>query len=232
MLGGCTPPKDRFISDVLGSDGVSRTTNYGATGSQGDTEAALGSSFQCIAELGDSGCGFEAPLEAIHRALDGSRAENDGFLRPGAFLAIVILTDEDDCSLKDTSLFDLTPAQLGGDAAGSSDFRCQPMFAYACDQPISGSVGGTYTNCRVRTDTYLQDPAFYSTFLAGIKDPAETIVALVAGGDAAGNPVTAPATISTGRQQIGDTTQDLALQQSCQAMIGSKSSRSAVPRSG
>ncbi len=46
--------------------------------------------FGCIAALGESGCGFEHQLAAITRALgaDGSPppAENQGFLRPDAFL--------------------------------------------------------------------------------------------------------------------------------------------------
>ena len=49
-----------------------------------------------------SGCGFEHQFAAILRALgaDGGRApaENQGFLRPDAYLAIVMMTNEDDCS--------------------------------------------------------------------------------------------------------------------------------------
>ena len=89
--GSCTTtgldPGATFISDV---DGVK---NY--TGNREDV-------FGCIAALGESGCGFEHPFASITRALgaDGSPApaENQGFLRPEAFLFIVIVTDEDDCS--------------------------------------------------------------------------------------------------------------------------------------
>ena len=53
--------------------------------------------FTCIAALGESGCGFEHQFAAITRALgaDGQAApaENQGFLRPDAYLAIVMITE-------------------------------------------------------------------------------------------------------------------------------------------
>ncbi len=57
----------------------------------------------CHADLGIGGCGLEQPLEAIRRALVTQSAEggpNAGFLRPEAALAILLLTDEDDGSVR------------------------------------------------------------------------------------------------------------------------------------
>jgi hypothetical protein len=59
--------------------------------------------FGCIAALGEAGCGFEHQFAAIERALgvDGlgpPPAENSNFLRDEAALAVVMLTNEDDCS--------------------------------------------------------------------------------------------------------------------------------------
>lgn len=154
----------RFISDVATAKG--RETNYAGT---------LADSFSCVASLGASGCGFESPLKAIERALDPSRSDNAGFLRHGAFLAIVILTDEDDASVKDNSVFMLDDATYGHD-----DFRVQPLFAYRCDQPISPSIPGSYTGCAPRTDSYLSDPASTVQFLASVEPPAQTVVAVIA----------------------------------------------------
>src|SRR5262249_44824492 len=84
------------------------------------------------------------------------------------------LTDEDDCSVKDPTLFDLPNA-------GPGDFRCQPLNAYTCDQPISPTMGGTYTNCKERTGSYLHDTADYVNFLSTIKDPSQIVVAAIAG---------------------------------------------------
>ncbi len=198
---GCSPPTGQFISDVPNGDGTSRTTNYAGT-----LEGALA----CIAQVGESGCGFEAPLQAIERALDGTLAANAGFLRDNAALGLVILTDEDDCSVSDPSLFSL-PA----DQAGPADFRCQPLFAYTCDQPISPSIGSNYTNCTVRTGSYLGDPATYVQFLGTVKDPSAITVATIVGDPG----ITATgANISTGPLTT-PFTQSLALLPSCTATI-------------
>jgi len=120
-----------FISNIAG------TANY--TGNIADV-------FSCIAALGSTGCGFEHQFAAILRALgaDGrpAPAENQGFLRPDAYLAIIMLTNEDDCSegqgvpLFDTSANTNIASQLGPPA----NFRCNE-FGHMCD---SGS--GTYAH--------------------------------------------------------------------------------------
>jgi hypothetical protein len=138
-------------------------------------------------------------------ALDGSQPGNFGFLRKNAFLAIVFLTDEDDCSVRDPSLFDRTDLS-------QDDFRCQPLYAYTCDRAISSTGPGSYTNCRPRTDSYLETPAHYYDFLAGIKDPSQILVALIAG-DPARDIAVGPLTLGTG-------TQPLALLPSCRTTIG------------
>jgi hypothetical protein len=58
--------------------------------------------FQCFAPQGISGCGWESPLEAIARALDNMQNPERpeyGFLRPDALLAVLVVTDEVDCSI-------------------------------------------------------------------------------------------------------------------------------------
>ena len=84
----CAALSGSFISDLKNPDG-SRVANY-----TGDLESL----FTCMARLGATGCGFEQPLEAMFRALQPGK--NPGFLRPSARLAVVILSDEDDCSAK------------------------------------------------------------------------------------------------------------------------------------
>ncbi|HKA88673.1 MAG TPA: hypothetical protein VKE22_13475 [Haliangiales bacterium] len=204
---GCTPPTGRYIVDVKDPSG-GRMTNYSGT---------LASTFACIAQLGDLGCGFEAQLEAVKRALDGSHPENAGFLRPSAFLAVVILTDEDDCSVRDPAIFSLPEQQVG-----ALDFRCQPMFSYTCDQPISPSGPGTYTNCFARTDSYLEDPNSFTQFLIDVKGGLSRVVVALIGG-----PPTKD--IMTGQLVLPNITQPLALLPSCTTTIGG---RTAVGRPG
>lgn len=61
------------------------------------------SAFSCLAQVGTSGPALEMPLEATKLALNDRMADgtNAGFLRDDALLAVIILTDEDDCSRED-----------------------------------------------------------------------------------------------------------------------------------
>ena len=74
--------------------------------------ASMARDFACIANLGVGGCGFEQQMESALRALT-SQPYNQGFLRKNAPLAIIFITDEDDCSAKDQSIFDMNNASHG-----------------------------------------------------------------------------------------------------------------------
>jgi hypothetical protein len=56
--------------------------------------------FSCAAQVGDSGPSREMPLRSMKLAFSDRMADNTnaGFRRDDALLAIVVLTDEDDCS--------------------------------------------------------------------------------------------------------------------------------------
>jgi hypothetical protein len=56
--------------------------------------------FSCVANVGTNGPGEEMPLGAVHDAFGARMTDgtNAGFHRPDALLAVVILTDENDCS--------------------------------------------------------------------------------------------------------------------------------------
>jgi len=103
-----------FIANVNGQ------TNY---------KGELSHVFDCIAALGDTGCAFEHQLASIARALgaDGQAppAQNANFLGADAYLQVVVLSDQDDCSAPpDSDLFD-TSSQLLSDPLGPlQTFRC------------------------------------------------------------------------------------------------------------
>jgi hypothetical protein len=104
----------------------------------GATPAALPDFVQhvaCTSAAGVGGCGFERPLEAARFALsptaptswtapgyaspmlaDGRSPNGDGanagFLRDGSLLAVLFVTDEDDCSATETSLYDIEDARF------------------------------------------------------------------------------------------------------------------------
>jgi hypothetical protein len=125
-----------FISDV------DMMPNY--------TDANLSDVLQCIALLGDKGCGFEHQLGSIDRALgaDGlgsPPASNAGFLRPNAYLVIFILTNEDDCSAaSDTTIYSLNGGQqnISNPDGPISNYRCNggPRGAHYCQDPAKGNA--------------------------------------------------------------------------------------------
>ena len=57
--------------------------------------------FQCMGPQGIDGCGFESHLESMWKALRRAQTDDDpahGFIRDGAILSVVHVTDEEDCS--------------------------------------------------------------------------------------------------------------------------------------
>ena len=142
-----------YLRDVARPDG-SRDRNFTGT----ITEA-----FSCAATLGTTGCGFEQPLEAVRRALDGRYPEHAGFLRADALLLVVFLTDEDDCSALDPQLY-----AAGGPLGPLSSFRCFE-HGVVCE-PDDPRTPGTKAGCVPRDDSaYLHPIATYAGFLGALK---------------------------------------------------------------
>jgi len=125
---------------------------------------------QCMALVGDSGCALVSPLEAMKRALDGHLAENSGFLRPNAMLAVVIVTDKEDCSVSNTRRADSDPRSRNCTIVDDNApldcfnpaFRCLAR-GLRCDQPIGTT--GAKSGCRERDGDQLAPIAEYARFL-------------------------------------------------------------------
>src|SRR5262249_13138248 len=79
----------------------SDTANGSVKTYRGDLAAAMG----CLVQVGANGCGFEQPLAAARAALGDpmmnlpAPAGNANFLRDDALLAVIFVTNEDDCSV-------------------------------------------------------------------------------------------------------------------------------------
>lgn len=166
----CSGPGDAsFLRDYRSAD--VRDTNY--------EDSHLTDAFGCIAELGTTGCEFEQPLEAMRLALDGYTAENQGFIRPGAALGVVLLTDEDDCSVFDNGLFD---PMLDG-TGQVSKFRCFQHGVQCNGDDVR--LEGEYAGCEPKRDSdYLVDVAQYASFLDRLKFAPEQVVVTGMIGDA------------------------------------------------
>ncbi len=86
------------------------------------SDAQFTHDFQCNAGLFVNGCGQESQIEAVYRALvihdatdrPGNTSPNAGFLRANAPLAIVVLTDEEDGSVRDCRFANGSPCEGQG----------------------------------------------------------------------------------------------------------------------
>lgn len=168
-IAGCSPPDGAFIVDIADPAAGTRLRNYAGT---------LDETFACIAQLGTTGCGFEQTLESIRRALDGSNPANQGFLRPDANLGIIIISDEDDCSVFDTAMYD--PAQNTPDSplGPLSSFRCFD-FGVQCT-PDTPREPGAKADCKPRESSpFMYGADEYIQFVRSLKPSPEQI--LVAG---------------------------------------------------
>ncbi len=140
--------------DATGDDGIlARGTSCPGTPvfffeTYRDAPSAFASNLSCGLTVEATGCGFSQPLSAALLAVspslptswtspgyepitfhDGSRGhgdspENEAFLRPDSTLAVVVVTDSDDCSTDDVSFYELESVRFGGVAP---NLRC-PTF--------------------------------------------------------------------------------------------------------
>jgi hypothetical protein len=137
--------------------------------------------FSCIADLGTSGCAFEQPLEAMYMALDPANTHNAGFVRPDSVLAVVLLTDEDDCSATTPQLFDNTMTDIDSTLGPLTSYRCFE-FGITCDINSRTSQGARHA-CVPRDDAaaLLHPVDRYVNQLLFLRDPGRLVVAAIAG---------------------------------------------------
>jgi hypothetical protein len=148
---------------------------------------AVEDAFACIAQVGTAGCGYEHQLASAAVAL-GYRgtipAANQGFLRPGALLAVVFITNEDDCSAPpDSPLFDPASNVLQDPYGPQNSYRCNE-YGHLCAgarPPRTGSAPATLASCRSAEDGVLIRISELATFFRSLKpDPAMVFVSSIA----------------------------------------------------
>ena len=133
---------DTFLSD----DPASMTSNF---------TDPIATVFQCIGALGDKGCGFEHQLASIDAALGAVNLQpgqtpnppstNANFLRPEAYLGIVMLTNEDDCSATPpTPAYSLNGGSqnIANPDGPIANYRCNggPHGAHLCLDPATNQM--------------------------------------------------------------------------------------------
>jgi hypothetical protein len=194
LLGCAGPVGTPFIHYVFAPGGATANLPGGATDAN-----ALVQTFTCMASVGANGCGFEHQLESVYAALKNNN-ENKGFLRPGALLTVVFVTNEDDGSAPSSSkIFNPTvstaPPSMGG--FGLLDTYRQTDFGVACQiggmlqlTPY-GDSGGSLSGCISAPNQANSSPmlggefdvsryiSFFTkpTGLGGVKDdPANNVI--------------------------------------------------------
>jgi len=164
-------PTTMFVEDT--ATGCPRCRNYDG--------GSLEEVFDCVANLGTMGCGFEQPLESMYKALDPSNTANTGFVRDNAFLAIILITDEDDCSGSNPQLYDNTQTDINSTLGPLTSYRCFE-FGITCDINSRTHLGAR-RDCVPREDAaaLLYPLSRYTQFLRALKDPQMLIMAAIAG---------------------------------------------------
>jgi hypothetical protein len=176
-------------------------TNGKAINFTGDISQVFG----CLASsVGVAGCGYEHQLGAFQWAfqLEQNAAQWD-FIRPEAYLGIVILTDEDDCTAPPrTNMFGKRVLAEAG------SLRCATR-GHACDNaqlgfPTTSAVSVPYPSCHARTDASCGDDVDTTEStgcnpLTSIADLVDGVRRLKGGGAAADDKILVSAIYGTPR---------------------------------
>ncbi len=165
-------PTDPFIA----FDTMTLETNIEGAQNLSAAKAALA----CVLPQGIDGCGYESPLEAMLQALNPNASWNAGdrpFLRDDAALAIVVLSDEADCSLAEpTALLDQAYQELDpatGTPAPSSAVCWNAGIV--CSPPDGDGVHGA---CMSTPEGPLQPVSRYVEFLADVRNAGKHVTML------------------------------------------------------
>jgi hypothetical protein len=174
--------------------GATYISSTGGENPQNNFSGDIGDVFRCIAPIGQTGCGFENPLRSVARALgaDGQPppSANRGFLRPDAYLGIVLITNEDDCSAASPSFYDIqNNSNLAARLGPPGNFRCAE-FGYLCDgarpgrQAPNGLVTDvvSYGTCVPAESGELVPVSSFVRMIKSLKpDPRQIFVASIQG---------------------------------------------------
>lgn len=163
-----------------GRDGALLTSGAAVTGDyliDSDRDNFTGDRHAVLTQMiraGGGGCGFEQPLAATIHTL--GTHQGTGFRRLGANLLVLIIADEDDCSLHNPRLVDPAATDLGP----LQSFRCT-RYGVECDESLDFT--GDKHHCRASGDNaYVEDVRYFSDQLQKlVVDPSWLTVGIIAG---------------------------------------------------
>ncbi len=160
-----------FISKINGVNNI-----------KGADPMAPQKAFQCMALVGDAGCGIEGQLDGAKRALDGHNPMNTDFLRPNSVLAVIFITDEDDCSVtvpsgrkeNDPVTMDCAaPDKNAPYNCYNPDYRCVARDM-ECTEPLNQT--GVKTGCHEKAQSYLEPVSTYVNFFQSLRPSSKLLI--------------------------------------------------------
>ena len=170
----CRPVGDRGALQVRAECGLDPAAGKflrAGGGRQPNFTGTLAEKLGCMVQLGVDGCGYEQPLVSMEAALaqPAINPENWDFLRTGALLAVVILTDEDDCSGDSTATF-----YQGMRPGEGMSLRCATLGHVCGGQPVPAQAGFTapLSTCEPYRRTFRElntRPVGIQAFVEGLK---------------------------------------------------------------
>ncbi|MDJ0763299.1 MAG: hypothetical protein QNJ97_09950 [Myxococcota bacterium] len=147
------------------------TGNEFAETSAEDPNGDLATEVACMSKLGKEGCGIEQQLQAAVRALsrEGQGSGDGEFLLESHLLAVLIVSDEEDCSIENDGLFSTAEWESGTNPIPGESASGRRNVA--CNFPEENE------------EENLFDPSVYWDKFVAIKDdkPRAVIFAAIAG---------------------------------------------------
>jgi hypothetical protein len=183
---GCgLKPGERWIEDIQNPDPniPGRLQNY--------TNVKLEDVFSCLAKaVGVNGCGEEHQLQATRVALmpQSFNQANLGFVRKDAYLAIVLITDEDDCSATnlDSLNDDMFNMATKRDPNDTTSLRCAarghlcnnqaiPNFDHVAGYTGTGPYTHDFSDCSAKVMPDPNNPDYVYMPLIDVRDIIQNI---------------------------------------------------------
>jgi hypothetical protein len=161
-------PTDPYIAFSPEGDNIADDVMPVDLNGDGSLESPVAQALACVGPQGINGCGYEAPLETMLQALnpnaDWNEPGNKPFLREGAILAIAVVTDEVECSVKDyTIMEDAAYQETNPDNSNKQATSALCWNAgVSCNGP---DAMGVYSDCTSLDDGKLQPLSRYTDYL-------------------------------------------------------------------
>jgi hypothetical protein len=131
-----------------------------AESTEDDPNKKFATQVACLSQLGTDGCGVEMQLESGLRGLSSS--DQSVFLKDNHLLAVIVVSDEEDCSVKDKGLYESEEWKSG--------------LEYLESDPDSGRLNTACNLPEENEENFLFDTSRYREQLIALKDGHEEAV--------------------------------------------------------